>query len=190
MLADRIANSFLKEGIISDDEKEIVRFGLESLEGNLLGIVFTLAVGICFKQVGEALLLWPLLFLLRKNAGGYHAATEIRCLFTSVVMLIIAFMVFAVFGHTMIFYGICVMVTGCVIWVLAPMDNPSKNLDTVEYKVYRRRTRIALGAEGVIFLVAQYFKWEMAVQSICMTFFLVSMSLLLGKMSCRYIRNG
>ncbi len=175
-----MADSIYKEGIITDEEREIIRFGLESLEGNLLGIVLTLTVGICFKQAGEALLLWLLLFPLRKNAGGYHAATKTGCLFASAVILIMAFMFSAVFEHTMIFYGICALVAGCVIWVMAPVDNPSKKLDAVEYKVYRRRTRIALGIEGVVFGLALYFKWEMAVRSICMTFFIVSVSLFMG----------
>lgn len=180
MLTNRMTDSLSREGIITDEEREIVRFGLESLEGDLLGFGLTLAVGICFKQVGEALLLWLLLFPLRKNAGGYHAATKMRCLFISAVMLIIAFMVFAVLEHTMIFYGICAMVAGCVIWGLAPVDNPSKKLDAIENKVYRRRTRIALGAEGVIFVLALLFKWEMAIKSVCMAFSVVSISLLAG----------
>lgn len=71
MLADRMADSLSKEGIIADEEKGIVQFGLESQEGNLLGIVLTLAVGFCFNLVGDALLLWLLLFPLRKNAGGF-----------------------------------------------------------------------------------------------------------------------
>lgn len=173
-----MTDSFLKEGIISDEDKEIVRFGLESMEGNLQGIGLTLVVGICFNRVGEALLLWLLLFPLRKNAGGYHAATKKRCLFMSVVMLIIAFIVFGV--YMLVFYGICVVIAGCVIWFLAPIANPSKELDAVEYKVYRRRTRIALGVETAIFVLALSIEWEMAVRSICMTFFIVCVSLLIG----------
>ncbi len=180
MLADRMAESFYKGGIITDEEKEVIRFGLESLEGNLLGVGLTLAVGICFKQVGEALLLWLLLFPLRKNAGGYHAATKTRCLLVSAVILIATFMIFAVFEHTMIFYGICVVVAGCVIWILAPVDNPSKLLDAVEYKVYRRRTRIVLGTESVIFIFALLFQWEITIRSVCMTFSMVAISLLTG----------
>ncbi|MCM1410151.1 MAG: accessory gene regulator B family protein [Lachnospiraceae bacterium] len=180
MLADRIADSLYKEGIIADEEREIIRFGLESLEGNLQGVVLTLTVGICFKQVEEALLLWLLLFPLRKNAGGYHAATKTRCLLVSTTMLIIVFMFSAVFEYAMIFYGICTMAAGCVIWILAPVDNFSKKLDAVEYKVYRRRTRIALGVEGAIFVLALSFKWEMVVRSICMTLFIACVSLLVG----------
>ena len=79
MLAERMVDSLSKEGIIADEEREIVRFGLESLEGNMLGIVLTLTVGICFKRVEEAMLLWLWLFPLRKNAGGYHAETKGKC---------------------------------------------------------------------------------------------------------------
>lgn len=175
-----MANSFCKEGIILEEEKGIVRFGLESLGGNLTGIVLTLTVGIFFKQVGAALLLWLLLFPLRKNAGGYHAGTKKRCLLMSIAMLIVAFMLFTVFEGTRMFYVICAVSAGCVIWFLAPVDNPSKELDAVEYKVYRRRTRIVLGVESIFFVLVLSFKWEMAVQSSCMTFFIVSTSLIMG----------
>lgn len=47
-----MADSLSKEGIISDEEKEIVRFGLESLEGNLLGIILTLIIGIVSVNAG------------------------------------------------------------------------------------------------------------------------------------------
>ena len=53
MLADRIADFLFKGGNITDEEKEIICFGLESLEGNLLGIGLTLIVGMCFRQVRE-----------------------------------------------------------------------------------------------------------------------------------------
>lgn len=52
MSADRVIDSLSKEGIISDEEKEIVRFGLESLEGNLLGIILTLIIGIVSVNAG------------------------------------------------------------------------------------------------------------------------------------------
>lgn len=180
MLVERIADSFFSEGIIAEEEKEIVCFGLESLEANLLGFALTLGIGICFKQIGEALLLWLLLFPLRKNAGGYHAVTKTRCFLMSALMLASAFLFFGTFERTMIFYGICTMIAGCVIWILAPVENPSKELNVLEHKVYRKRTRIVLGTEGIIFAIVLCCKWEMAVQSICMTFFIVAISLLMG----------
>lgn len=180
MLAEYLANLFFSEGIISDEDQEIVRFGLKSMEVNLLGIALTLAVGTYFNHISEAVLLWLLLFPLRKNAGGFHATTPARCLIISAEMLVISFILFTTFKHTMIFYGICVIITGCIIWILVPIDNPSKELDMVERKVYRIRSRVVLCVEGIIFLLAMYFKCEIAARSISMTFFIVTMSLLLG----------
>ena len=73
MLAERMANYFSNEGIITDEEKEIVQFGLESMGGNLLGFTMTFVIGFFFRQIGCAMLVWLLLFPLRKNAGGFHA---------------------------------------------------------------------------------------------------------------------
>lgn len=145
-----------------------------------MGIILTLIIGICFQQMGEALLLWLFLFPLRKNAGGYHAATKTRCFLISALMLVVAFLVFATFECMRVFYGICAIAAGCVIWFLAPVNNPSKKLDALEHKVYRQRTRIVLGAEGIILILALSCKWEMAVHSICMAFFIVAVSLLMG----------
>lgn len=183
-----MVNSLSREGIISDEEKEIVRFGLESLEGNLLGIILVLTIGNCFRRIEEALALWLLLFPLRKNAGGYHADTKIKCFLMSAAMLIVAFFLFAVNEHTMFVYGICAVTAGCVIWVLAPVGNSSKSLDVLEHRVYRKRTRIVLGAEMIIFVLASCFEYKMAIKSVCAAMFIVSISLVLGKMKLS-IRN-
>lgn len=181
---------FLSKGEnYTDEERQIICFGLESLEGNLLGIVLTVTIGIGFKQVGEALLLWLLLFPLRKNAGGYHAATKTRCLFVSAVILIIAFMFLAVVEGTMIIYGVCAMVAGCVIWFLAPVDNLSKKLDAVECKVYRRRTRIVLGVEGAIFILALCLKWALVAKMITIAYLIVSICLFMGLVNSSVCKN-
>lgn len=112
-LTDRLTNSFFREGIISDEDKEIVRFGLESMAGNLLGFFLAMTVGMIFGHIKDALLLWLCLFPLRKNAGGYHASTRMRCLFLSAGMLLISFAVFVAVEHTTAFYGIAAMISGC-----------------------------------------------------------------------------
>lgn len=180
-MAEYLTNSFYYEGIISDEDKEIVRFGLESMMGNLLSIALTLVVGIYFKCIRDALLLWPFLFLLRKNAGGYHAETKTRCLFISAVMLVVTFALFTMFDYSAVFYGVCVFVTGYSIWIWTPVDNPSKELDEVEHNVYRMRSRTILLVEGTIFTLALYFKWKTMMSSVAMAFFIVSVSLLMGR---------
>lgn len=179
-LADRLADSLFNEGIISDEDREIVRFGLESVEGNLLGIILTLTVGFAFGHIGDALLLWLWLFPLRKNAGGFHAATRTKCLLVSTVMLVLSFAVFATVEHTSIFYGSGTALAGCIIWILAPIGSQSKELDAHEYRVYRRRSRLILAAEGAAYILAACFQWEVAQRSMGMAFSIVSISLVMG----------
>lgn len=176
-----MAKSLLSEGIIKDDEIEIVRFGLESLEGNLLGIVLTLTVGFFFHRIGDAVFVWMLLFPLRKNAGGFHASTPIRCFLISALMLSLSFIFFTAFDCTAILYGASVVITGVIIWVLVPVGNPSKKLDEAERKIYRIRSRGVLISEGIGFLLGICFEWGMLVRSITIVFFMVSISLLMGK---------
>lgn len=178
--ADYLTNSFYRDGIISEEEKTVICFGLESLVGDLLSIVIVLIVGICFKRIEDAVLVCLLLFPLRKNAGGYHATTRIRCMFISIFMLIVAFTIFTTFKCTLKFYEISAIVTGGIIWILAPIDSASKKLDTIEYKVYKRRSRVILSLECITFILAIFFKWEMVIQSICMVFCIVAISLLMG----------
>lgn len=180
-LAEHLANTFACEGIISDEERDIVQYGLESMGGNLLGAVMTILIGICFKHVGDALLLCLFLFPLRKYAGGFHADTKVRCWIVSMIMLGISFALFTAFDHSMAFWGICAAMFGCIVWVLAPTDNSSKKLDMAELKVYRRRSRVILGMESVVLTLALCMGWKSIIRSICMTFFIVSMSLLMGR---------
>lgn len=180
MLAKRMANSLSDEGIITDEEKEIVQFGLENLVGNLLGFVMTLTIGFWFHRSKDALLLWLLMFPLRKNVGGFHASTKTRCFLISAFLMILSFTIYTALSCTYILYVTSVLIMGSIIWILAPIDNPSKKLDAVEYKIYRIRGRNILVLESIIFMQAVYFKWEIVVRSIAMTFFLVSLSLLMG----------
>ncbi len=72
------------------------------------------------------------------------------------------------------------MVFGGVIWRLAPVDSIAKELDSIERKVYRMRSRIVLGAEGIFFVIGFCFRWKIVMRSVTMSFLVVGISLLIG----------
>lgn len=181
-LTEYLTNSLFREGIISEEDKEVVQYGLEGLLGNLLGIILIMAIGIGFGHILEAIFLWVFWFFLRKNAGGFHAKTKVGCLMISIGILMVSFILFAAYEHTMIFYLLCGMSTGSIIWLMAPVDNSAKRLDLVEYKVYQRRSRIILILEEVLLLVALRCGIDEIMKSIVMALFVVSISLVLGEL--------
>lgn len=181
MLVERLTDFLEKEEIISDEEKEIVQFGLESLGGNLLGIILTLVVGVCFQQVREALLLWFLLFPLRKNAGGFHAKTKVRCFLSSTVTIIVSMVCIQQIRWTETENILITVISAVVIWIMAPVENGNKRLDSVEYRVYRQRTRKILLLEELLFVLSLTFGWEDLVIVITMVFSIVCVVLVTGK---------
>ena len=180
MLVERLTDFLEKEEIISDEEKEIVQFGLESLGGNLLGIILTLVVGVCFQQVREALLLWFLLFPLRKNAGGFHAKTKVRCFLSSTVTIIVSMVCIQQIRWTETENILITVISAVVIWIMAPVENGNKRLDSVEYRVYRQRTRKILLLEVLLFVLSLTFGWEDLVIVITMVFSIVCVVLVTG----------
>ncbi len=184
MIAERITDSLLKEGIITDEERQIVRFGLESLGGDLLGVVMALTIGFCYKRVLEAVFLWFFLFPLRKNAGGYHATTKRKCFMMSALILNISFICFGIHDYAVEIYILLAVISMIIICCLAPMDNLSKKLEVIEQKIYRIRSRVVMVIELTIFVIAIWFEYEVLVRSISMVLFIVSFSLIMG-----YIRR-
>ncbi len=179
-LSERLSEKFHKEGLISDEEKEIIQFGLESLEGNLAGVILTILVGIIFGAIREAMLFYVWFLPLRKSIGGFHADTKIKCLLASAMALAMACTLFTMFRYQGIIYLICGGIFVIFIFFVAPVDNPQKKFDALEQFVYRKRSRIVLLGEGTLFAISYYNSWDVITVSLCMTFFVAAVSLLLG----------
>lgn len=166
------------------ENAEIVQYGLEVLAGNLSGALITLGIGYCFGSILSGIILWTLIFPLRKYAGGYHAKTRGRCYLISAGMLILAFALLYLPDYQPEIYPIVALISGIYIFVNAPVDNENKVLDTVEQKMYRKRARIVLGVESALFAVAWMAGWRDLAAVVVMGFGIVGMSLVAGKHFC------
>lgn len=171
----------LRDGVISPDEVEIVEYGLENLRSSMLGMLITLVIGFCFDFLIGSFLLWLLIFPLRKNAGGFHANTKGRCLLFSTTILLVSIICFVQRGWPVEGYVLIVTISAAVIFIIAPVENNSKRLDQTEQKVYRKRTRIILTLECMLFIFALVLDLKELVVVITIDFFIVGVSLLAGK---------
>ena len=185
ILSKKLTNFLYNEKIISDADKEVVEFGIESLIGNLLGFMMTLGVGFLFKQFVDALILWIMLFPLRKTVGGYHASSRCSCFFSSLAMLILSAAIFTRYGDGIMIYVICSIITSSMVWLFAPVENFSKKLDQVEYKVYKVRSRKIVIVEVCMLAAALLCQWLCVARGIGMAFFITSISILAGKLSVK-----
>lgn len=150
---------------------------------SLLGLVIFGAIGCCFGHWLDGFLLWLLVLPLRKNAGGYHATTRGRCILLSTSMLILFFVLFYYVGWSDKINFIVVLCSGSVIFFGAPVENEAKRLDEKEQSIYRKRARIILMAECLLYVIAVIFHVGMLKRVLTMCFGLVAMSVLVGKVN-------
>lgn len=187
MWTQRLTDQFVRDGVVTPEDAEIVKYGLEALTDNILAFLLTALVGFFYGSLLSGIGLWVLAFPLRKYAGGYHAKTKVRCYLISVGMLVVAFALLYQPDYHPAVHFILVTISGSYIFMKAPVDHENKVLDAIERRVYRKRTRIVLALEGVLFVMACWFGLENLMAVITMCFGIVGMSLVL--MICCRVAN-
>lgn len=180
MWTQRLADQFIKDGAASSEDAEIVRYGLEALADNVLAFLLTALVGFFYGSLLSGIALWMLTFPLRKHAGGYHAKTKVRCYLISVGVLAVAYALLYLPAHHPAVHVILAAVSGSYIFVNAPVDHENKVLDMTERRVYRKRTRIILILESVLFVMAWVFGLGNLMAVIAMCFGITAISLVAG----------
>lgn len=181
----RLDEKLVREGVISPNEKEIVRYGLEIIKDNIIGLSIILILGGCLGYLIESFFLWVIILPLRKNAGGYHASTRLKCILTSSGMFAFSCIVFLPMSASTNVHIVVSIIFWWIIFVEAPIESINKPLDKIEYKIYKKRTRIILLLEGALLVLALFFQWEMVLKVLTINYFIVGGSLLAGKISMR-----
>ena len=181
---DRVANILYADKIISKEEQVIVKYGLEIAGSNVLGFVITLVIGRLFASLLEGLLLWMLLFPLRKYAGGYHAKTKGKCIVISIGLLIIAFSFWNKNVHINVEYLIISQIFCIVIFFMTPVENRNKPLEEVEINIYKHKTRILLIFQELLLAISIIIEWEKGFKIITMCYLIVFIIVMVGKLAC------
>lgn len=178
--SDYLTEWLLKDGVISSDDREIVQYGLENLQGTLSCFVLSAIAGFGFGNVCAGMGLFLLIFPLRKYAGGYHADTKSGCFVTSALMMVMTFFGLYLWHWPKGVYSIIVMLFDMVIILMAPMENQNKRLDDAEQTVYRKRTRVVLLMENALFVLACLFNWWEVFCVVTMSIVFTGLSLMMG----------
>lgn len=187
--SEYLTERLLRDGVISADERDIVQYGLETLQGTLSSCVLSTVIGFCFGNVCAGIGLFLLIFPLRKYAGGYHADTKSGCFVTSALMMVMTFFGLYLWHWPKVVYCIIVMLFDMVIIWMAPMENQNKRLDDAEQTMYRKRTRAVLLVENVLFVLACLLNgWEVFCV-ITMSIVFTGLSLMMGLVKLRNVQK-
>ena len=139
-----------ESGAVGNNNETIVKYGLQKAGSFLLDLIITFICAAFFGIPIEGLVFWIVLFVQRMYIGGYHAKTQLRCLFISWIVTIISFWIIKMDMSDRVLLYMMGVVT-IIIWLAAPVEAENKPLSERERVLYRK---IGKWMMGICFMVA------------------------------------
>lgn len=161
-MAERIILHLTNGMDISEEGREIITYGLDSILSKGIGLLLPIPIVLYLGLWREYILFCILFGLLRPQAGGYHADTRVHCTVISFLLITAA-----VGGIRLweLSYGdgkeelfALILLTEILIGVLAPVDTKNKRLTEEEKKYHRKKVIRLLLFLNLILAVCTYMK--------------------------------
>jgi len=143
-VAQAIASS-LKRGNHLDNEREpVFIYGISFFLSALTGLLTAVVAGAVFGCLLEAVVYGVMFTILRIHAGGFHFKSAAVCFLVSTVLDVLAVVQVVTFTSSLSGINglVGIIVFMALIWVLAPVETPSKPLDGTEREVYGKRSKV------------------------------------------------
>lgn len=176
-LSNLISSKFVKHNIISEDAKDVYKYGVEISISSLIGFVITLIIGLIFNVLIQTVIFYVVFISLRSMTGGYHAETYLKCnlVFSLVTLFVVIFSKAAC--EMQMPGGILTLLflpsVTSFIWI-APVENINKPIDNKK-RVYWKITAVVTSVLLYILSLLLY-KNQHTIEAtvIIMTVFMVS----------------
>jgi accessory gene regulator B len=137
-LSRKVIARFCASGTIQEDDRELYEYALNILLTGILHFLLSLLIGLSLGMIKESLALFASFFVVRKFAGGFHAAKPWQCYLFSIatnvaLLLLIRFLL----KQIDVLYYVCLILPLPFILLLSPAESPNKPLNAKEKKAYR-----------------------------------------------------
>jgi len=136
--SQKVIARFRVSGIVQEDDRELYEYALNILLTGFLHFLLSLLIGLSFGMIKESLALFGSFFVIRKFAGGFHAAKPWQCYLFSIATNVVIFLLmkFLLKQNDILFY-VCLVAPLPFVFLLSLAESPNKPLNIKEKKVYR-----------------------------------------------------
>ena len=154
-ISGTIANTLWTQGIIQEEDIDTCKYGLDVFISSAFEILSILIIAAFVGNFFEAVLFFVAFIPLRVYAGGYHAATKIKCYLISVGVYGVFTMLMNVLSHELYLMANMSVAIFSLIAVLiaAPVIHKNKTLNDIERKYYRKFSILICSIETTLILL-------------------------------------
>ena len=179
-LSKKFAGKLIHAGIISETDADVYVYGFFQLAMMLLNIVTTFLLGVLFQLLIPCILLNLSYIPLRMSAGGHHADSPMKCYINSTIMIAALLAVIKWIPIHPAISAVLLAFSGIVIWILSPVEAENNPWDDTEKLAYRRRAKVILVIEAIIFAISLIFMKNWVSETIMLGILTESVLLLVG----------
>lgn len=186
-VADLFSEWLVEREIVGKDDKDLYAYGFWQGSVLLFNFLTVAFIGIMASMLWQSVVFAIAYGLLRPVAGGFHARTQKKCYFYSILLLVLALGILRWEQWNVKNCMLVVVVSGVIIFKLAPVEDENKPLDDIEVVVYKHRSGLIFGvlafAVSILLLIN---KIEIA-SCISVSIMTASVMLVLGEARNRYV---
>lgn len=184
-LLDLIMTRLIKNGWTCDEDREIVRYGLELMIMKALITAAMFVIAFATHTVSEFLVFIVLYPPLRRYCGGYHARSRIVCVIFSVMLFAALIAAVKLLSEDLAGYTSVFMLSAgtVVIIALAPVAAPEKSFDEAELRIFRARSLAVVAAAVTAAVVLGVLRLRRQMFSAAFAVFLTAVLLIAGRIN-------
>ena len=148
-LIQKSTDYLISHNIIEADDRDIYEYGFHSLYSNIIIFSVIGLTSIMIRQFPQTVIYHIAFILMRNNAGGYHAKTQLRCFFMSTIIWLLSLWMITNVSSTLA--SICfALFSTILIWAKAPIEHENNPMNEKKYIRMKIRSRII---SAILFLI-------------------------------------
>lgn len=165
------------------NDLEIYHYGFFIIFSSVIFFSLTLLLGIIFNIILSSIVFYIAFFIIRQYAGGYHAASEIRCNIITCCLILISIVLIKLstiynFNNILL---LSVFLSFICIFLYSPLDTCEKPLSKEEKEYYAKVSRSILIVMMCVIGITYISRHNNIFSSLCMSLNLESILLIMGK---------
>lgn len=180
-ISEGLSDYVIQKGMVKEEDRELYEYGFTiTIEAGLFAL-FCLFVALYLHMLKEGILFFLIFAPLRSYAGGLHlnkfrSCFVLSCLTFSGILLIVQYV-----HIPMLLSLIGLVVLEIAIYVLYPVENINREVDSEENSFFKMKLKLFLVIDFVIAVICAVLRNECFVFLIAVTFLMIVVTMALGK---------
>lgn len=180
-IAEGLTDYVIQKGMVKEDDKELYEYGFTiTIEAGLF-VLSCVLMSLYLHMYMEGIFFFLIFIPLRSYAGGLHLDKFRSCFILSCLTFFGILLIVRYVHIPMLFSFMTLFILEAAVYALYPVENINREVDSEENKYFKKKLKIFLAVDLLLAVICAVLKKECYVLLISATFFMMVLTMILGK---------